>query len=91
MGCFARMNEKGRRAGRRKGGGKLAADVAGFSDAGNDEAAAAAEDSLHGQGKVRRVAKTLGCGKNGVGFVRKDIAAEADGSFSVVMRFDHGG
>ena len=64
--------------------------MAGFAYARNDEAAAASENGLHGQCKVRRVAKALGCGKNGVGLMRKDIAAEADGSFSVVMRFDHG-
>ena len=46
MARFARMDEVRGRAGRRHGGGDLAADMTGFSHAGNDHAAAGVPDQV---------------------------------------------
>ena len=49
---FGGMDEKGGRAGGGEGGGDFVADVAGFADAGNDEAAGAVEHGIDGGGEI---------------------------------------
>ena len=59
------VHEKRRRAGGGKGRGDLAADVAGFAEAGDDQAALGAADQLGCGGKGRTQIGLQGSGERG--------------------------
>jgi hypothetical protein len=85
---FGRMHEQRRRAGRGQRGGDLAADVAGFADAGHDDAPLAVQqqgDGLHhavviGQARVQ--------GVDGIGFVLQRVLGKTQCRFCI-KSFQH--